>query len=109
MIRDADDLARGDIKAFAADTNKDAQRLNRMINDMLDLDRIEAGRLTLRLESVDINVVLQDAVERARASSERHTIEVKLDPSQPVPACEPDPVAHIVPHLLTTPVTTSPA
>ncbi len=108
MIRDADDLAREDIKAFAADINKDAQRLNRMINDMLDLDRIEAGRLTLRLESVDINGVLQDAVERARASSDRHHIEVKLDPSMPVTECDADRVAQIVANLLTNAVKYSP-
>ncbi len=108
MIRDADDLAKEDIKAFAADINKDAQRLNRMINDMLDLDRIEAGRLTLRLESVDINAVLQDAVERARASSDRHTIEVRLDPSQPVTECDADRVAQIVANLLTNAVKYSP-
>ena len=75
MIRDSEDLAKEDIKAFAADINKDAQRLNRMINDMLDLDRIEAGRLTLRMEPVDINVVLQDAVDRMRASSDRHVFD----------------------------------
>jgi two-component system sensor histidine kinase/response regulator len=108
MIRDADDLAREDIKAFAADINKDAQRLNRMINDMLDLDRIEAGRLTLHLEAVDINGVLQDAVERARASSDRHIIEVKLDPSQPVTECDADRVAQIVANLLTNAVKYSP-
>jgi two-component system, sensor histidine kinase and response regulator len=108
MIRDSEDLAREDIKAFAADINKDAQRLNRMINDMLDLDRIEAGRLTLRMEPVDINVVLQDAVERARASSERHVIEVKLDPAQPVTQCDADRVAQIVANLLTNAVKYSP-
>ena len=108
MIRDADDLAREDIKAFAADINKDAQRLNRMINDMLDLDRIEAGRLTLRMEAVDINVVLQDAVERARASSERHVFEVKLDPAQPIAQCDADRVAQIVANLLTNAVKYSP-
>jgi signal transduction histidine kinase len=108
MIRDSDDLAREDIKAFAADINKDAQRLNRMINDMLDLDRIEAGRLTLRMEPVDINVVLQDAVERARASSERHVIDVKLDPTHPVTQCDADRVAQIVANLLTNAVKYSP-
>ena len=39
MIRDSDDLAREDIKALAADINKDAQRLNRMIEDILRLSR----------------------------------------------------------------------
>jgi PAS domain S-box-containing protein len=108
MIRDSPDLAREDIKAFAADINKDAQRLNRMINDMLDLDRIEAGRLTLHLEAVEINVVLQDAVERARASSDRHVIEVSLDPARPVTQCDADRVAQIVANLLTNAVKYSP-
>jgi len=108
MIRDSEDLAREDVKAFAADINKDAQRLNRLINDMLDLDRIEAGRLTLRMEPVDINVVLQDAVERARASSDRHVIEVKLDPARPVTHCDADRVAQIVANLLTNAVKYSP-
>jgi two-component system, sensor histidine kinase and response regulator len=108
MIRDSEDLAREDVKAFAADINKDAQRLNRMINDMLDLDRIEAGRLTLRMEPVDINVVLQDAVERARASSDRHVIELKLDPTQPITHCDADRVAQIIANLLTNAVKYSP-
>jgi PAS domain S-box-containing protein len=108
MIRDSEDLAREDIQAFAADINKDAQRLNRMINDMLDLDRIEAGRLTLRMEPVAINVVLQDAVDRMRASSDRHVFEVKLDPAQPVAQCDADRVAQIVANLLTNAVKYSP-
>src|SRR4029077_17666426 len=108
MIRDSPDLAAEDIKAFAADINKDAQRLNRMINDRLALDCIEAGGLTLHLEPVDINVVLQDAVERARASSERHVIELKLDPARPVAQCDADRVAQIVANLLTNAVKYSP-
>ncbi|MGH7762425.1 MAG: ATP-binding protein [Candidatus Dormibacteraceae bacterium] len=108
MIRDSEDLAREDIKAFAADINKDAQRLNRMINDMLDLDRIEAGRLILHMEPVDINVMLQDAVARARVSSDRHVIEMRLEPAQPVTQCDPDRVAQIIANLLTNAVKYSP-
>jgi len=107
MIRDSD-LTVEDVKAFAADINKDAQRLNRMINDMLDLDRIEAGRLTLRMESVDINTVLQEAVERARASSEHHTINVDLDSTGPAAHCDADRVAQIIANLLTNAVKYSP-
>ena len=107
MIRDSD-LTVEDVKAFAADINKDAQRLNRMINDMLDLDRIEAGRLTLRMESVEINTVLQEAVERARASSEHHTITADLDSTRPVAHCDADRVAQIIANLLTNAVKYSP-
>src|SRR6202011_4048692 len=81
MIRDAD-LPIAEIKSYASDINKDAQRLNRMINDMLDLDRIEAGRLVLRKEAVNINHVLRDAIERARASG-GNQIPPNLDPTKP--------------------------
>ncbi|MHB8612877.1 MAG: sensor histidine kinase [Candidatus Dormibacteraceae bacterium] len=107
MIRDSD-LTVEDVKAFAADINKDAQRLNRMINDMLDLDRIEAGRLTLRMESVDVNTLMQEAAERARASTERHTINLDLDPTEPVAHCDADRVAQIIANLLTNAVKYSP-
>ena len=107
MIRDSD-LEVADIKSFAGDINKDAQRLNRMINDMLDLDRIEAGRLTLRMESVDINVVLEEAAERARASSEHHAINVNLDPTRAIAHCDADRVAQIVANLLTNAIKYSP-
>jgi two-component system, sensor histidine kinase and response regulator len=106
MIRDSD-LAVEDVKAFAADINKDAQRLNRMINDMLDLDRIEAGRLVLHMESVDVNLLLQEAVERARASG-HHAVNVDLDPMGPVAHCDADRVAQIISNLLTNAIKYSP-
>src|SRR5207237_4253695 len=71
MIRD-EDVSLEEAKTYAADINKDAERLNRMINDMPDLDRIEAGRLTLHPQVVAINDLLEDARDRARASSARH-------------------------------------
>jgi PAS domain S-box-containing protein len=100
MIRDAD-ISIDEAKTFAGDINKDAERLNRMINDMLDLDRIEAGRLVLRMQAVKVNAVLLDAVERARASSERHPITTHLDLTEPVVTCDEDRLAQIISNLLT--------
>jgi signal transduction histidine kinase len=96
------------VKSFAADINKDAQRLNRLINDMLDLDRIEAGKLSLNIEPVDLNAVLQEAIERARASSADHVVNGNLDPSQPVVNCDPDRLAQIVSNLLSNAIKYSP-
>src|SRR6202011_3181596 len=95
MIRDGD-ISMDDAKNFAGDINKDAQRLNRMINDMLDLDRIEAGRLVLRMEPVHVNAVLQEAVDRTRASSDRHPITTHLDLAEPVVSCDEDRLAQII-------------
>jgi two-component system, sensor histidine kinase and response regulator len=107
MIRD-EDVAIDEAKGYAADINKESERLNRMINDMLDLDRIEAGRLTLRPQPVDINDLLQDAVNRARASSERHFIASNFDPSYPIVQCDPDRIQQVVANLLSNAIKYSP-
>jgi PAS domain S-box-containing protein len=108
MIRD-EDVSLEEAKGYAGDINKDAERLNRMINDMLDLDRIEAGRLTLQMQSVEINSLLEDAVGRARASSARHVIVVNLDPASPLVQCDPDRIAQVAANLLSNAIKYSPA
>jgi len=107
MIRDTD-ISIDEVKSFAADINKDAQRLNRMINDMLDLERIEAGRLVLRFETVNVNAVLQEAVERTRASTDRHIITMNLDSNEPVVKCDADRLTQIISNLLTNAIRYSP-
>ncbi|MGH7764382.1 MAG: ATP-binding protein [Candidatus Dormibacteraceae bacterium] len=108
MIRDAD-ISIDEAKAFATDINKDAERLNRMINDMLDLDRIEAGRLTLRVEPAKLNALLQEAIERARATSAKHRIVGDFDAREPVAQCDPDRVAQVIANLLSNAIKYSPA
>jgi two-component system, sensor histidine kinase and response regulator len=106
MIRD-EDVSLEEAKGYAGDINKDAERLNRMINDMLDLDRIEAGRLTLHIQNVDLTSLLEDAVDRARASSARHFIVCNFD-GHPSVQCDPDRIAQVVANLLSNAIKYSP-
>jgi len=41
---------------------RNAHRLKRLVDDMLDVSRIEAGRMTLRREQVDLGEVVSDVV-----------------------------------------------
>jgi PAS domain S-box-containing protein len=106
MIRD-EDVSLDEAKGYAGDINKDAERLNRMINDMLDLDRIEAGRLTLHVQDVDLTSLLEDAAERARASSARHAIVCNFE-GHPSVQCDPDRIAQVVANLLSNAIKYSP-
>ncbi len=108
MIRDQD-LTADETKAFAGDINNDALRLNRMITEMLDLDRIEAGRMTLNICPVDLNSILTDAAERARAVSPKHTIEANLDPALPAVRGDSDRLFQVVANLLSNAVKYSPS
>src|SRR5260370_2899631 len=69
-----------------------------MINDMLDLDRIEAGRMPIHIEEVDLDGLLEDAAERARVSSEEHKITVNLS-GRPIVKCDPDRIAQVASNL----------
>ncbi len=106
MIRD-EEVTIEEAKSYAADINKDADRLNRMINDMLDLDRIEAGRLTMHPQEVDLNGLVEDSADRARTVSARHTIVCKLE-GMPSVWCDPDRIAQVVSNLLTNAIKYSP-
>ena len=107
MIRD-EDVTLDEAKVYAGDINKDAERLNRMINDMLDLDRIEAGRLTLQIQAVDVNALLEDAVDRARASSSRHIFVCNFGLDKPTVQADPDRIAQVVSNLLSNAIKYSP-
>ncbi|HSS60250.1 MAG TPA: PAS domain-containing sensor histidine kinase [Candidatus Limnocylindrales bacterium] len=106
MIRD-EDVAVDEAKAYASDINKEAERLNRMINDMLDLDRIEAGRLTIHIEDVDLDGLLEAAAERTRATSALHKVVTRLD-GRPTVRCDPDRIAQVAANLLSNAVKYSP-
>jgi two-component system, sensor histidine kinase and response regulator len=99
MIRDQE-LSTDETKTFAGDINKDAQRLNRMITEMLELDRIEAGRMILNIEPVDLNAIVMEAAERARAASPKHSIVTRLDPDLPAARGDSDRLFQVVANLL---------
>jgi signal transduction histidine kinase len=76
----SEDLTMAEMREYAGDINKDAHRLNRMITEMLDLDKMESGRMQLHREPVDLNAIVSDAVDRVRPNAPRHPLSLRLDP-----------------------------
>lgn len=89
-----------EMREFAADIHKDALRLNRMITEMLDLDRMESGRLHLDLERLDFNTVVAEETDLVRARSLRHTILLELDPGLPPIHADNDKLRQVMANLL---------
>jgi PAS domain S-box-containing protein len=100
IMRDAEGLSPAEIKDFATDINNDALRLNRMITEMLDLDRMESGRMTLQEADVDVNLLLDEAVGRARASHPLHQFRLELDASLPKIRADSDRLTQVIANLL---------
>ena len=106
LIRDGG-LEPDELRAYGGYIFNDADRVNRLIGDMLDLDRMESGRMSIRTADVDINEVLSDAIARAASAN---TVEFKpdLDPRLPIVTGDRDRLIQVVSNLVNNAVKYSP-
>lgn len=58
---------------------RNAVRLLRLIDDLLDLSRIDAGRLRLRVESIDLQILVEQVVDSFRPTAAARGLELDLD------------------------------
>jgi PAS domain S-box-containing protein len=106
LIRDGG-LEPDELRAYGGYIFNDADRVNRLIGDMLDLDRMESGRMSIRMADVDINEVLSDAIARA-SSSNLVDLKSDLDPRLPIVTGDRDRLVQVVSNLVNNAVKYSP-
>ena len=58
---------------------KNSYRLKALVDDLLDISRIESGGITLAPTAVDVETELEDAVRSVQTHAERKNISVELD------------------------------
>jgi signal transduction histidine kinase len=104
----SEDLTMDEMREYAGDINKDAHRLNRMINEMLDLDKMESGRLQIHREPLDLNAIVSDAVDRVRPNSPQHPVSLRLDPMLGEMSGDRDKLTQVMANLLNNAVKYSP-
>lgn len=70
-------------KEYVERINSSGQHLLEIINDILDLSRIEAGRLDLELQMVFVSEVIENSIGliRERANEQGLTLEIETDPT----------------------------
>jgi PAS domain S-box-containing protein len=79
----------------------DADRVTRLITELLDVSRIDAGRLQIRPLPVDVAAVFNRHVERAVASGlERERFAVEVEEDLPEVWADPDRLDQILANLL---------
>lgn len=76
QTRPVDDEARQEYLSIIAD---EARRLEGLVGDLVDVNRIEQGRLDLEVEEFDLGQLVDEQVRSFRGRSERHVID--LEPS----------------------------
>jgi signal transduction histidine kinase len=82
-----------------------------MIDDLLDISRIEAGRLAIDPAPEPVGPIVREAIETHRASAEEHGIELgfRLDDPLPPVIADRDRVLQVLGNLLANAVKFTPA
>jgi signal transduction histidine kinase len=66
--------------------NRQAKKLARLIDELLDVSRLQQGRVEMRLAEIDLADVLREVAERMRLLSKGHEIETKIEGAVPIVA-----------------------
>lgn len=87
---------------------RQVERLERMLEDLLDAARVEAGHLELRITRRDLRDVCREVVETFREGAPRHELLLLL-PAEPVPlAFDPLRIEQVLTNLVSNAIKYSP-
>jgi len=98
----ARDMSRDRQEQLLGIITQESQRLSRMINQLLDLSRIEAGKMEWRLESLELAEVVPHAVQANRSLFEEKgvTLAVATSDERPRVLADRDKIIQVLTNLL---------
>ena len=82
---------------------EDAARLDRLVGDLLDLSKMESGRMTPHPCPVPVAALVRDALEpiRLRVESKGLTLRLELDPTLPPVMADQSQIDRVISNLVT--------
>jgi signal transduction histidine kinase len=90
-----------------------SQRLVRLVNDILDIEKMEAGRVVFNFSRVEFRPLVARAIEDNRGFAENYSVRVRLEDARTAGAADvradPDRLLQVVTNLLSNAIKFSPA
>jgi signal transduction histidine kinase len=89
---------------------KNCERLIRLVNEILDIAKIEAGQIKLNLEPTDPFIPVDDAVRAVRSFANQHGVKLTIDHPETLPSAilDKDRIQQVVINLLSNAIKFSP-
>ncbi len=85
------EVGNGRYRQYADDIHESGSRLLQLINDILDLSQIEAGRFELQEETVAVPVVFDSVLRSVRDKAQARAVRLRLDIAPGLPDLRADP------------------
>ena len=96
----AAELHHGATPELVSTIESEAARLNRFVANLLDMARVEAGALNLKMEAVDLADAVAGAAQDARRALEGHAIKLEVPPDLPFVLADQQLLHHCLLNLL---------
>jgi len=90
ILHDSPDLDLAERQHFLTIIIRESERLTRLINQVLDLTKIETGRMKWHMTQVDLSEVIQHSVTSLRGLFEEREIAVDINIADQVPVIRAD-------------------
>ena len=84
LAREDASWSRETIQRVARNIEEECDRLHRLIIDLLDLSRIQAGRVAMRVGSVDLPQITSEIIDQLAPRAARHSLRSSFPPNFPV-------------------------
>ena len=68
-----------------------ANQMDALIQDLLDVTRLESGRISLGLQSVSLTEIVEEVLDTLRPIADEHTIALEIDFNETLPQLNVDP------------------
>lgn len=81
-----DALSPAEVRDFAGSIRSEADRLRRLADDVLDLARMEAGKMVYRYREDDLNLLAAQCIDNLRPVAWPRQITLRFDPDPALPA-----------------------
>ncbi len=87
---------------------KEAKHLAVLVEDLLDISRIESGRMELKREPVRVEELAKDALEEAGAVTKEHSLHLEVEDGLPPADADPVAVGRVLRNLVSNAIKFSP-
>lgn len=108
LLRSRDRISPDTRTEFLETINKQADRLNQLVEDLLSVSRIESRRLHLKMARVDLESLAAKVVDQFRAQWGDRAIVIEADPGMPLVVADESRVDEVLVNLIDNAVKYSP-
>lgn len=111
ILYDYDDIERDERRHFIATIIKEAERMTRLITQVLDLEKLESGAEKLHMSEVEIVDIIDDAIDVVKqlANEKKTALTVKIAPFLPLFMGDKDKLIQVLVNLLSNAIKFCPA